>query len=494
MMRMEHGLRQTQSQRLMLTQRMQQALQILQYSALELQQHIVQELEANPTLEQLVPEIDSVALAPDETERNCEGEQNGDDVEFSLDGLGQHLDGAAREVAARQKEDFDVRLDVKLKEGRDLSYNPELADRRDHYTNSITQEESFAARLVNQLRLAFDDPADYAIGEKIVGDIDHRGYFTGELETIAAELNVPLARAERVLYRIQKFEPLGIGARDVVECLLIQINAEYPDSPELVMVVENHLQDLKQRRIREIAKAMKITPQRVEQLKDMLASLDPWPGLEFDGDLARYVIPDLVVEKIDGVWTVSLTEENSPKLALSRDYESLARDKALPKEQRGYIREKIESARWLIRNIEQRQQTILRIGKAIMEVQAEFLDKGVEAIRPLTLQEIADMVGVHEATVSRTTRSKYVQTPQGLFELKYFFSPGLRSDSGEDQSSKAVQLQIQKIVDAEDKKKPLSDQKIADLLLKEGTHVARRTVTKYREALQIASTTKRKQY
>lgn len=490
MMRMEHGLRQTQSQRLMLTQRMQQALQILQYSSLELQQHIAQELETNPTLEQLVPDADLTPLPVDESERNSNGEANGDDVEFSLDDFAAHLDPKR----TGGEDGFDARLDVKLKEGRDLSYNPDLAERREHYTNSISQEDSFPLRLVTQLRLTFEDPTEYAIGERIVGDIDHRGFFTGDLQSIAEELNVPVEKAERVLYRIQKFEPLGIGARDVVECLLIQINAEYPHEPELVTLVENHLEDLEHRRIREIARAMHVTPQRVEELKDLLSTLDPWPGLEYSGEPARYVIPDLVVEKVDGEWTVSLTEESSPKLTLNTDYQSLSKDKSLPKDERGYLREKIESARWLIRNIEQRQQTILKIGKAIMDVQSEFLDKGVEAIRPLTLQEIADMVGVHEATVSRTTRGKYIQTPQGLFELKYFFSPGLRSDSGEDQSSKAVQLQIQKIIDAEDKKKPLSDQKIADLLKKDGIQIARRTVTKYREALNIPSTTKRKQY
>lgn len=475
MMRMEHGLRQTQSQRLMLTQRMQQALQILQYSSLELLDHIAQELETNPTLEQAEIEPDSSLMKADESDRNSEGGKNGDDCDFDLD-------------------EFSTRLDMKFKEGRDLSYNPELAERREYYTNSITQEESFASKLVTQLHLAFDDEDDIAIGEQIVGDIDSRGYFTGSLEEIAQQLNRPLDQVERVLYRIQKFEPLGIGARDIVECLLIQIAAEYPDEPQLVPLVENHLRDLEERRIPEIAKAMKITPQRVEELKDMLATLDPWPGLEYSGETAAYVAPELVVEKVNGDWTVSLTEEASPVLDINSEYQSLVKDKSIPKEERSYLREKIESARWLIRNVEQRQQTILRIGKAIMDFQHAFLEKGVEAIRPLTLQEIADIVGVHEATVSRTTRGKYIQTPQGLFELKYFFSPGLKSNNGEDQSAKSVQLAVQNIIEKEDKRKPLSDQKIADLLKEDGTQIARRTVSKYREALGIPSTTKRKQY
>lgn len=479
MMHMEHRLVQTQSQRLMLTQKMQQALKVLQFSGLELQDHIQQEIETNPLLE-LGPAkgadpASNGAAATDVNDAKGHDTANYDDNAFDLDTYRQ-------------------RWEQRQKEGRDFSVNRDLAERREYYQNSITKEESLAHHLLQQLEFAVDDPTRYKIGERIIGDIDDRGYFTGSLEAIADELGVPERDVERMLYRIQRFEPTGVGARDIVECLLLQINVEYPHDAQLMYLVEHHLDDLKRRQIPKIAKAMNTTPERIEQLKARLSTLDPWPGREFSDEPTQYVAPDLVVEKIDDEWVVRLAEDRTPELRINKKYQKLAKNGGIDKEEKNYLRQKIESARWLIRNIEQRQDTILRIGKAIMEVQYDFLDHGVEKIKPLTLQEIADKVGVHEATVSRTTRGKYIQTPQGLFELKYFFSPGLKSASGEDQSSKSVQLRIKNIIDQEDKRKPLSDQKIADKLKEAGIKIARRTVTKYREAMNIPATTMRKEY
>ena len=475
MMHMEHRLVQTQSQRLMLTQKMQQALQVLQLSGLELQEYVQQELETNPVLEQAVKEPETKVETAKSDTTDGQPKEEFDDTAFDLDEYASHWER-------------------RLKEGRDLSVNRDLAERREHYENSITKEESLSSHLLTQLRLAIPEPIEYAIGERIIGDIDDRGYFTGSLEEIAAELNAPVEHVERTLYRIQRFEPTGVGARDVVECLLLQLNVEYPHEPQLRELVESHLDDLKRRQIPKIAKAMDVPPERVEELKSMLSTLDPWPGREFSGEPTQYVTPDLVVEKIEDEWVVRLTNERVPELRINDQYRRLAKNGQMQKDEKSYLRQKLESAKWLIRNIEQRQDTILRIGRAIIDVQRDFLDKGVEAIKPLTLQEIADIVGVHEATVSRTTRGKYIQTPQGLFELKYFFSPGLKSTSGEEQSSKSVQHEIRQIVDVEDKRRPLSDQKIADMLKERGLTIARRTVTKYREALGIPATNMRKEY
>ncbi len=474
MMRMDVRMAQTQTQRLMLTQKMQQALQILQYNAQELDMHVQQELETNPLLEQAPPLSAPEPLPENKPENGSDG-QDKNDVEFDLD-------------------EFISPWERRIKEGRDFSINPETAERREYFENSITKEESLIGHLIRQLRLAFEGDGLYAIGELIVGDINERGYFTGSLEEIAQSLEVPLADVERVLYRIQHFEPVGIGARDVVECLLLQINAEYPEAGELRELVEFHFEELQHRQIVNIAKAMGITPQRVEELRRSLSTLDPWPGLEFSAEATQYISPELLVEKVDGEYVVSLTSEGSPQLSINQEYRELAKRKDIEKEEKTYLREKVESARWLIRNVEQRQQTILKIGKAIMDVQHEFLDKGVAKIKPLTLQEIADVVGVHEATVSRTTRGKYIQTPQGLHELKYFFSPGLKRVGGADQSSKSVQLKVKTIIEGEDKHKPLSDQKIADLLKEGGLKIARRTITKYREGLGIPATTMRKEF
>jgi len=477
MMRMDNRLVQNQSQRLMLTQKMQQALQILQYNSLELENHIQQELEANPVLELVPPDpVVETALAAAPATVAGHDAQDYNDQEFD-------------------QTDFISPWEERIKEGRDFSVNPEMAARRDHYENSITKAESLSAHLLTQLRMAFaDDDRHYRIGERIIGDIDDRGYFTGTLDEIAVELGEPAAEIERVLYAIQKFDPAGVGARDVTECLLLQINAEYPHDKELRTLVEEHFEALQHRQVPKIARAMGVAPERVEELRRKLSTLDPYPGMQFESAPTQYIAADLVVEKVDGEWKVSLSGENSPSLRLNQEYRDLAKEKKIERDDKAFLREKIESAKWLIRNIEQRRQTILKVGAAIMDFQREFLEKGPDAIRPLTLQEIADVVGVHEATVSRTTRGKYIQTPQGLFELKYFFSPGLKSSNGEDQSSKSVQLHVKKIIDGEDKRHPLSDQKIADMLKAEGLSIARRTVTKYREALNIPATNLRKEY
>jgi RNA polymerase sigma-54 factor len=473
MMHMEHRLAQTQTQRLMLTQKMQQAIQILQLSALELEQYVQQELETNPVIEAVQVEPDPSPVA----------------TETPTDRLSDQVD------------DTDWGIDEYMspwhKEGRDLSVNPDLAARRDYYENSITREESFTSKLLDQLHMAADDPKRLAIGEQIIGEIDNRGYFTGNIEEIARENEASVEETERVLYLVQRFEPTGVGARDIVECLLLQIAVEFPDEPELSTLVSDHLEALQYRKIPEIATAMNVTAERVEELAAKLSRLNPWPGHEYSGDPPHYVAPDVIVDRDEetGEYIVYMARDGAPRLGISDAYRKMVRQDGLGRTDRQYLRDKLESARWLIRNIEQRQNTIERIARAIVEVQRDFFDRGVEFIKPLTLQEIADRVGVHEATVSRTTRGKYMQTPQGLFEMKYFFSPGLRSDNGESQSSKSVQSLIKKIIEEEDKAKPLSDQKIADLLKKrDGVTIARRTVTKYREGMGILSTTMRKQY
>lgn len=473
MMHMEHRLVQTQRQQLILTQKMQQALHILQLNGVELEQYVQQELETNPFLEQPQRKEEPIASPPPE---NTSQIDDPFDQPFDLD---LHSDS----------------WDMRFKEGQDLSYNADLYARRKFYEDSITQEQSLRSHLLSQLTLATETLQDYLIGERIIiGDIDDRGYFTGDEAVIALELNVPEVDVERVLHKIQRFEPTGVGAHDVVECLLLQIQAEYPDNDQLVDLVANHLDDLKNRQIPKIARAMRITPEDVENLKSQLAKLNPWPGHEFASEPPQYIAAEVVVEKVDGEYFVRLADERLSDLNINTSYHEEIKKSGLNKDDKDYVRAKLEAAKWLQRNIAQRQQTILKVSQAIVNYQKEFLEKGIEHIRPLTLQVIADEIGVHESTVARTTRGKYIQTPQGLFELKYFFSSGVSSDTGDAQASKAVQAHIQKIIDNENPFKPLSDQKIADMLKKEGTHIARRTVTKYREALNIPSTTKRKKF
>ncbi len=475
MMRMEH--RQTQSlkqtQQLVLTQKMQQALHVLQLSSLELEQYVQQELETNPFLEQIRKEAEVPELPSDSTK---DAESPVVEEPFDLD-------------------DFADHWDLKRREGTDLSRNPDLHARREYYENSITQDESLRAHLLTQLRILSEDEQTYAIGERIIiGDIDPRGFFTGDEEEIASELDTTAERVEQVVALVQRFEPTGVGARNITECLLIQIEAEYPEDEELRVLVQDHLDDLMHRQLPKIAKSMKTTPEHVEELRTILSSLNPWPGHEYASSPPQYITPEVEVEKVDGQFLVHLVDERLPVVHINQKYQKAVRKDAKSSEEKEYVRSKTESANWLQRNIAQRQQTILRVSQAIVDVQSEFLEKGVEHIRPLTLQNIADVVGVHESTVARTTRGKYIQTPQGLFELKYFFSPGLASTSGEAESSKSVQALVKKIIAEEDKQKPLSDQKIADLIKERGITIARRTVTKYREALGILKTSMRREY
>lgn len=477
-MNMSQNLQQRLGQHLMLTPKMQQAIQILQLSGLELEQFIQQELETNPVLEQLKPERE-VELKTEETRKDGPVDESGqfEDGTFDLDA-------------------YTDSLTQHYTEGTDFSRNDDLGERQMYYQNSITQGESLRSALMTQVKLAFEDDGDVAIAEAIVGDVDARGYFLGDLEVIAEANGCDITRAERILYRMQKFEPLGVCARDAQECLLLQVNSYFPDDTALVTLIDEHLEDLEHRQIPKIAKAMKITPERVEELRGKLATLNPWPGYEYAPEATQYVVPDVTVEVDDETeeLVVYLSDGSSPRLHIDAEYATRVKQKGISKEEKVFLREKLEAARTLVHNVEQRRQTILRIGKAITDVQRDFMTKGQEFLRPLTLQEIANIVGVHEATVSRATRAKYMQTPQGLFEMKYFFSPGLSKDGGDSESSKAVMTMIQKIIDEEDKRKPLSDEKVSKLLKERGITVARRTVTKYREQLNIPKTTLRREY
>ncbi len=477
MMHMEHRLAQTQSQQLVITLKMQQGLHILQLSGLELEQYVQQELEQNPFLEQVQkkPEERDISVVTSDKSGKTE------DINEYEEGF-----------------DLDSYMDswrIRHREGQDLSFNPEQSEKLRYYEDSITQGESLRSRLLQQLRLADLNALESIIGERIViGEIDERGYFVGNEDEIATDLCVTKNQVVEVLNKIQTFEPTGIGARNIEECLLFQIAVEFPNEPELCILVKEHFEALKLRQIPKIAKAMNVSLARVEELKGLLATLDPWPGRQFSQDAPQYIQPEVVVEKVDGEYVVRLVNEQLPEVEINHDYHQMVKNNNLSKDEKSYVREKLEAARWLKRNLTQRQQTIVRVAEAIVNIQREFLDKGVEHIKPLKLQDIADLIGMHESTVARTTKGKYIQTPQGLFELKYFFSPGLRSDEGEDQSSKSIQALVKKIVDEENPKKPLSDQKISDLIKKQGINVARRTVSKYREGLGIPSTTLRRQY
>ncbi len=477
--------------RQILAPQMQQSLHMLQMNYIELDQFIEQNLELNPFLERVGtretalsdmsdrPDADRIAESDERVEQDYEQAVLGrSEAEISEEDKGDEWDATER-----------------YREGANLARNTDLDEVWRYYQDSITQDESLSAHLLNQMRIAAATPSEYEIGERIIiGDIDSRGYFTGKVEELASELNVSESEVRKVLDTICKFEPTGVGAGDVVECLLMQCEVEYPGDEQIKELLKDHWTALTSGRILQIAEAMNITPERVMELKGMVSRLDPFPGREYGAGQPMYVVPEVVVEKIDDVFVVTLASDASVAVMVNEAYVKEIQSRKTDAKEQAYVHEHLESARFLLRNIERRKETILKTAQAIVDLQRDFMSRGVAYMKPLTLEEVAGKVGLHESTISRTVNGKYIQTPQGLFELKYFFSSGLRSDSGGEQSSTAVCAKIKDIIEKEDKRHPLSDQKIADLLQGEGVHVARRTVTKYREQIGLLPAKMRRTY
>ena len=329
------------------------------------------------------------------------------------------------------------------------------------------------------------------IAEFLIGSIDDRGWLVTPLEEVASMLGVPLETVEKVLAVVQALEPAGVGARDLRECLLIQLEARGDRDSLSWKLIHDHFDHLVNRRFPEIARVLKVTPEEVQAGADVIATLNPRPGTAIAEDDARYVTPDLLVERVDDEYVVMLNDRHVPRLRISSAYESVIRGKKKPdattseKETRTFIKDQLASAKWLIQTIEQRRRTMIKVMKCIIREQREFFDKGIAFLRPLTLAAVARQIDMHESTVSRVCSAKYVQTPRGVFELKFFFSSGLETDDGEDVSARTAKDIIRTLIDEEDKTDPLSDQRIAEMLHERGLHIARRTVAKYREQLSI---------
>jgi RNA polymerase sigma-54 factor len=358
-----------------------------------------------------------------------------------------------------------------------------------------TSSESLAEHLLWQLRMSVTSEEDYAIGEAIIGNIDEDGYLTIGVEEIAETLEIEVAEVERLLQLIQTFEPTGVGARDLRECLLIQLQQLGLENTIANEIVEkDYLHDLEANRFPQIAKSLGVGLDLVCAAAESIASLEPKPGRQFSSEKPEYIVPDVTVERIDGNYRV-FVNDYGPRIRLSPYYRGmLSSGSSLPGETREYIQSKIQSAAWLLESIERRRRTIQRVTESIFEVQRGFLEKGPSYLKPLTLKDIADMVGVHEATVSRVTSGRYVQTPRGVFELKYFFNSAIPTENGGPTSSASVKEMIKDMIVSEDPQNPLSDKEIESRLNENGIHIARRTIAKYRKELNIASSSKRKKW
>ncbi|MBI3626103.1 MAG: RNA polymerase factor sigma-54 [Candidatus Rokubacteria bacterium] len=469
-----------QTQRVVMTPLLQQAIQLLQLSTLELQELVQKELLENPLLEELP------ADGTEGGERTAESPSAAPadptpDIAPAPPTTG---DSAQADVLP-----FDLTSAI-----FDYPEEPTLVQQEDReeppFENFARTATTLAEHLEEQLRMASDDPRVRAVGEAIIGNIDDDGYLRCELAEIAQNTAASLEDVERVLALIQSFDPPGIAARTPQECLLIQLRADPMPDPVAVEIAEQHFEALERLRYLEIAKALKLPLERIMEAVEEIQSLEPKPGRRFGALDTRYITPDVFVHKMGEEYTVVLNEDSIPRLRVNSLYRSLLRSGG--PEAKQYVEQKLRSAIWLIKSVHQRQRTLYRVTESIVKFQREFLDKGLSFLRPLSLRDVGEDVAMHESTISRVTTNKYVQTPQGLFELKYCFHSGITTGDGDKVSSLSVKKMISDLLEGEDSGKPLSDQEIAQILKGRGLVIARRTVAKYREELGLLPSHRRR--
>jgi RNA polymerase sigma-54 factor len=483
------GLHQVQrlSLQQVLAPQLQQSLHLLQVPTLELRTLVHEELQQNPLLEE---------LSKDEPRVEAEGDGSGEEPVAA---------DAAADAAADQafKEEFEVlsKIDDEWREyfsqtNSFRSRSTEQEEQRQHFFDSIVQPESLQQHLLDQLNFVTLPDEQRKVAELMIGSINDDGYLLAPLEELSLSSGLGLDPLQQALDLVQTFHPVGVGSRNLKECLLIQLDRLGKSESIEAVLVNQHLDDLGRRRYPEIARVMGLTVEQVQSLANFISTLEPKPGRMFTTEQQQYVAADVVVQKVDDHYVVMLNDEQIPHLRISNTYKELmaSPNQAQVAEARDYIRDKIRAGKFLIKSIHQRQQTIYNIAKVIVERQHEFLEKGLSQLKPLTMAQVAGVVGVHETTVSRAVANKYMQTPQGLFEMKFFFTPGFETAGGGSLSNTSVKEQISKLVEREDTSKPLSDQEIVAILKEQGIPIARRTVAKYRNELNILPSNLRKRY
>ncbi|MFH1027479.1 MAG: RNA polymerase factor sigma-54 [Pseudomonadota bacterium] len=467
------------SQQLVMTPQLQQAIKLLQLTRLELQDLVRQELEENPLLEETA-ETEDIS-EPDVLET----------AELEVDPAENSTEFHEVETGEETLRDWDSYLD-----GYNYSSGEQYSgdDDRPSFENLLTRQGTLIDHLLWQLHMGQYSEMDVRVGEVIIGNIDESGYLRASLPEIAAASNSSEDDVIDVLECIQEFDPPGVAARDLRECLLIQARFMGMKGSVVEGILLNHISDLEKRNYKQIARALKVDINQVLMASKIIGGFDPRPGSSFNSDEVHYISPDIFVHKVGDDYVVMLNEEGLPNLKVSTQYTEIRGTGSIDNHAEEYISGKVRSAQWLIKSIQQRQRTIYKVAKSIIRFQREYFDRGIEYLRPLVLRDIAEDIGMHESTISRVTTNKYMQTPQGLYELKYFFNSGLSTSEGEFLASESVKNRIKEIIEKEDPKKPLSDQKIAELLSGQTVNIARRTVTKYREMLKFGSSSERKRH
>jgi RNA polymerase sigma-54 factor len=456
------------TQQLIMTPQLQQALKILQMPRLELTNAIQIELRENPVLEEVL------GLPEEEWEGPLAGAQ--EVFAFS----------PSKEIPLEKIPwDYNTTPYYEVPQYEDDEDRPSLEQ-------TLSQPSNLTDYLIWQLRLTDLDDQDKKIGMLIIGNLDEHGYLQADLDSIAIECNAPLEKVESVLKKIQEFDPPGIGARDLRECLLIQVRHMGMEGSLAERIIRDHLKDLEGNRLQQISRTLGVTVEEVVEAVEWIRGLEPKPGRLYGSEEVQYITPDVYVFKFQDDYVIVLNDDGLPKLRLSPFYVRSLNNKDLPKEARNYIQEKMRSAIWLIKSIHQRQKTIYKVTESIMKFQREFLDKGMDYLKPLVLKDVAIDTGLSESTISRVVTNKYVHTPQGLYELKFFFNSSIPKADGEAVASQSVKEQIRRLIQKEDPRNPLSDQEIVEILFKRGINIARRTVAKYRMELGILPSNRRR--
>ncbi len=486
-------------QQLVMTPQLQQAIKLLQLSRMELADVIRDEILENPVLEDAIDSGSELAKSAD---ASPELDAKGGDVE--------HVGETETPVVEIREDKLDTTSEVKADTGTSEAVNdfdwegyldnqaaaapmPSYKSNNEDLPaleSTLTRGTSLFDHLEWQLKLTHFTREEDGIAMLIIGNLTPDGYLEEPLEELAEEASVGVELAESVLKRLQEFDPVGVAARSLEECLLIQARHIGADDDVVIGIIERHLSNLEKKNYQAIAKDLGQPVDEIYEAAKVLKAFDPKPGRQYTSEEPTYITPDVYVHKIGDTYFVVANDDGLPKLKISDFYRTAL---AGGPKAREYVQEKLRSAQWLIRSIQQRQRTIVRVTESILKFQREFFDKGTAHLKPLILRDVAEDIGMHESTVSRVTTSKYVHTPQGIYELKYFFNSGISRTDGDDLASEAVKLKIKQIIGSESPKNPHSDQRIVELLKDQNIEIARRTVAKYREQLRILSSSKRRQ-
>jgi RNA polymerase sigma-54 factor len=454
---------------------------LLQLPLLSLEQRIKSELEQNPVLEEGEDEEDNkeeIEASEDEiSELEKElsiHEENKNGEDYDKEELEKAQNDSEMEDLFKDEEAFEIKI-------------PKDKNQEDYQRPEINTV-SLAEHLIDQLHVLSLEDVEYAIGEFLIWNIRDNGYLdeTVDFNKVSEDFNTTTETVLKVLKKIQHFEPVGVGSRNLQECLLVQLEGQKLPDPLAIEIIKNHFEDFKNKRFDKLISSLDADKERIQEAIDEILQLNPKPGEGVFDSKSNYIIPDFVVEKVDGKFVINLSDWNIPPLKISNTYKNMLLDKKnTDSETRNYIRKKVENARWFITSIYQRKMTMLKVMEAIIQKQYNFFDKGPDFIEPLIMREIAEMIDMDISTVSRVSNGKYVQTDYGVFELKYFFNERIENEEGEEIATPIIKKRIKNIVEAENPKKPMSDDKISAMLKTEGYPIARRTVAKYREQLNI---------